>query len=107
MIAPEFLAGPALDKWREVTSLVVDFNPDLLAAYCSAYGRWVQAERWLADPDHGTVVTICDDKGNVKTHGPAPQLAICEKSLKEMARLAKDLRLDAKLAKARSRQAKR
>lgn len=59
-----------------------------LAAYCAAYGRWVRAEQWLADPEHGPVVTIRDDKGNVKSHGPAPQLRIAEQASKEMSRLA-------------------
>jgi hypothetical protein len=63
-----------------------------LAAWCAAYGRWYDAEEWLSDPGHGAVLTIRDDKGNVKSHGPAPQVAIAERSVKEMARLAKMLR---------------
>jgi len=51
------------------------------------------AETWLNDPEHGPVVTIRDDKGNVRSHGPAPQLAIAEQSAKEAVRLAKSLRL--------------
>jgi phage terminase small subunit len=64
-----------------------------LAAYCLAASRWQAAEEWLQHPDHGPVLTIRDDKGNVKSHGPDPHLRIAETSLKEMGRLAKTLRL--------------
>ena len=92
---PVPLRGAALKRWRELVGAADWRTGELatLAAYCAAHGRWAEAEEWLADPEHGAVVTIRDDKGNIKSHGPAPQLAIGERAAKEMARLAKELRL--------------
>jgi len=78
---------------RLATAAVPVAKLQQLAEYCAAYGRWVAAEEWLAEPGHGPVMTIRDDKGNIKSHGPAPHLAIVERSAKEMARLAPGLRL--------------
>lgn len=96
---PVPLHGVALARWREMIG-AADWKPGemaTLAAYCAAFGRWADAEAWLSDPEHGPVVTIRDDKGNIKSHAPAPQLAIGERAAKEMGRLAKDLRLTHRL----------
>lgn len=99
IIPPAPLAGAALDRWTALAPTVAarpNTRPSTmtqLAAYCAAFGRWHDAEAWLADPEHGPVITIRDDKGNVRSHGPAPQVAIAERSAKEMARLAKELKL--------------
>ena len=87
------ITGPAMAKWGSLTAARTWPPHHLmpLAAYCAAWGRWVQAEAWLADPEHGPVVTIRDDKGNIKSHGPAPQLTISERSAKEMERLGRIL----------------
>lgn len=92
---PVVLVGEALAEWnRRINDRAWPPSARMnLAAYCAAFGRWHDAEQWLADPDHGPVVTIRDDKGNIKSHGPAPQLAIAERSIKEMARIAKLIRL--------------
>lgn len=90
---PVRLVGAAQAAWNE--RVRDGLRPEQvmnLAAWCAAYGRWYDAEEWLSDPAHGAVLTIRDDKGNVKSHGPAPQVAIAERSVKEMARLAKMLR---------------
>jgi phage terminase small subunit len=58
-----------------------------LAAYCVAWSRWVESEKWIAE--HGTVMTIKDDKGNIKSYGDAPQLKIAERSSKEVVRLGR------------------
>jgi len=92
---PAWLAGASLEKWTELQALR-EWRPsqlDHVAAYCAAYGRWVDAERWLAEPGNGPVVTIVDAKGNVKMHATAPQVLVGERAAKEMARLAKLLRL--------------
>lgn len=91
---PTFLTWHAADKWREIVRDHDDIDDlDALAAYCATYGRWRAAEEWLADPGpgHGAVVTICDDKGNVKSHAPAPQIAIAVQAAREMGRLRKAL----------------
>lgn len=85
-----------MNKWNEICSgNGIWSGADIinLTAYCAAFGRWHDAEEWLSDPAHGPVVTIRDDKGNIKTHGPAPQLGIAEKAQKEMIRLAKAIGL--------------
>lgn len=92
---PDWMAGDALDRWRGLIGSRA-WKPaqiDSLAAYCAAYGRWMAAERWLASPGNGPVATILDDKGNVKTHSTAPEVLVGERASKEMARLAKALRL--------------
>lgn len=68
-------------------------NPDLLEAYVLAWSRWKNAEEWLSDPNHGPVITIRDDKGNVKVHGIAPQVKVSESASREMARLAAALNI--------------
>lgn len=97
---PPLPLGPdGAAKWAELVGKVqgqTARKPSVLtdlAAYCVAFDRWCAAERWLADPEHGPVITIRDDKGNIKSHGPAPQLAISERASKEMTRLARGLRV--------------
>lgn len=95
---PETLTGLGRKKWIEILEGVdgsENVNLDILHAYCRAYARWMQMEQWLADPENGIVVTITDDKGNIKTHGAAPQFSIAERSCKEMSRLGKILGLNA------------
>ena len=93
------LRGVARAKWDELAPVVAarprtkPTDMQTLAAYCAAYGRWADAEAFLADPAHGPVLTIRDDKGNVRSHGPAPQLVIAERASKEMSRLAKLLHI--------------
>jgi phage terminase small subunit len=71
---------------------------DTLTAYCAAWSRWRAAEEWLATPaEDGSdryIVSVYDDKGVCKSHGLSPQVALSERSNKEMTRLAKILRLN-------------
>lgn len=95
--SPIPLRPAAAGKWEEITGRVrpKPWTTDELAqvaAYAAAYGRWCEAETTLAGAA-GPILTISDDKGNIKSHGPAPEIAVAEKALKEMARLAKILRL--------------
>lgn len=70
---------------------------DTLTAYCAAWARWRSAEEWLATPDENGVdryvVSTYDDKGVCKSHAVTPQVALSERSEKQMTRLAKVLRL--------------
>lgn len=96
-VSPIPLRAAAAAKWAE---LATGPRPKpwstaehaQLAAYCAAYGRWFEAESRLAGAG-GPIVTISDDKGNIKSHGPAPEIAVAVAALKEMARLAKILRI--------------
>lgn len=95
---PAVLEESARAKWIELTDRI-DFAPhelDALTAYCVAWGRFVSAETWLRHPDHDTIMTITDDKGQVKSHGIVPQVALSERSAREMTRLSKVLRLNRK-----------
>jgi phage terminase small subunit len=91
---PFWMTGAALDRWQEMCRDREwrDWQLDTLAAYCAAYGRWCDAEKWLATPGHGAILTIRDDKGNIKSHGPAPQVAAAERARREMSRLLSILR---------------
>ena len=102
-MTPTFLDTRAQAKFAELSTLH-KFAPDQidqLAAYCASYSRWVAAEEWLCDPRYdadghptrGPVATILDDKGNIKTILASPQIAIAERAVKEMARIAKLLKL--------------
>ena len=99
MSSPEFLRGPGLLKWETITAildarrLASPVVLDAVAAYCVAYGRWAAAETWLNDPKHGPVITIKDDKGNIKSHGPSPYITISERAGKEMSRIAETVKL--------------
>ncbi len=92
------LTGTARAQWDTLAPILTArpkiraTDLDMLAAYCVAYGRWADAESFLSTPGHA-VLTIRDDKGNIKSHGPAPQLVISERASKEMARLARLLRI--------------
>ncbi len=50
---PNFLSDEALGEWQRVTpqlerlGLISELDRAALAAYCQAYGRWVEAERGL------------------------------------------------------------
>lgn len=83
-------------KWTEIAGLKSwgIGERDQILAYCLAYQRFVAAQKWLMTPGHGPVITIRDDKGNVKSHGKAPQLIMSDDAAREMARIGKLLRLD-------------
>ena len=100
MTEPGWMAASAAGKWRELRARYAfgEHELDSLAAYCAAWGRWRDAEAWLAAPDNGSVVTIRDDKGNVRVHATAPQLSVAERAAKEMARIDKTLRLRSRKA---------
>lgn len=93
---PEVLNQDGSAKWGEIMERFAGKkrgpNMDLVLAYCTAYQRWMEAERFVAE--HGTVITIRDDKGIIKSHGATPQLRIAESSCKEMTRIGKSLGLN-------------
>lgn len=99
----DFIDPVAQAKYSELCSLreFTAYELDQLAAYCSSYSRWRAAEEWLSDPavdengnpTRGHVATILDDKGNIKTILPSPQIGIAERASREMARIGKALRL--------------
>jgi P27 family predicted phage terminase small subunit len=59
--APDFLSAEALKEWDRLTveldavGLLTNLDRAALAAYCQAYGRWLLAERMVANM--GTLLT--------------------------------------------------
>lgn len=84
---PPFELKPdARVRWDRL-GLAGDLDDDALlaaASYAASYGRVVELERWLAE--NGTVVTIRDDKGNVRTHTKSPRVELLRTERKELDR---------------------
>lgn len=64
---------------------------DAFEAYCIERERWLSAEANVRE--HGPVLTLRNDKGEVQKIVANPALAIAQKSAAAMQRLAKFLRL--------------
>lgn len=89
---PTYLDGDALDKWRELAAelhpsgLLTSVDVDALVFYCVLYARWKKAEKIVKEK--GEVIKTVG--GNIIQN---PYLAISNRALKEMARLAADFGL--------------
>lgn len=85
---PVGLSERGLARWRELEHARewTDAQRQLVAAYCASWGRWADAVAHVAE--HGAVVTITDDKGNVKVHGPSPHIKVAEQAMREWRDLA-------------------
>jgi P27 family predicted phage terminase small subunit len=81
--APAHLAGPAREEWNRITvelvklKLISQLDRAALAAYCTAYGRWIEAEAKVKEL--GTVVNDGAGKAVVNPH-----LTIADRALKQM-----------------------
>jgi len=95
---PIELTSDARTEWRRVSTILCadaiinELDRGLLAAYCQAYGRWVQAERVLAkmaelDPI-ASALTITTKNGNAIQN---PIIGIANKALADLARYAVEL----------------
>jgi P27 family predicted phage terminase small subunit len=77
---PSHLCPPAKAEWRRLAAqltilrILTELDRAALAAYCQAYGRWVEAERKL----HGTPILIKLPSGFVQQN---PSLTIANKQL--------------------------
>ncbi len=84
---PLDLGDDALAEWKRVTprllelGLVTEVDLAPLAAYCQAYGRWVDAEAQLENEG----LTLTTSKGNVIQN---PLLGIANKARNDMVRFA-------------------
>ena len=82
---PRHLSGDAKAEWRRVTvqlrtqGLITLIDRAALAAYCQAYGRWVQAEEALSKSS----LLIKTTNGNVI---PNPYLHIANRAMDDMRR---------------------
>ena len=62
-----------------------------LAAYCQCVGRYLAADSWITK--NGTVATIRNDKGEVKSSFIAPQLTVSLKLLEKILAYQKEFGL--------------
>ena len=87
---PEHLSNVAAKEWRRVAKtlhsigVLTVIDRAALAAYCQAYGRWVEAEEKLAD----TPTIFKTPSGYVQQ---SPWLAIANKQLELMGRYMTEL----------------
>ena len=89
-ICPSYITGEARIEWRYIVPRLVKLgfiekvDRTTLAAYCTAYQRWRQAERLV------TSLMVKTVNGNIIQH---PALSIAERSLLTMNKLAADIGL--------------
>ncbi len=82
---PASLSGPVLAKWHEIAPrlhamrVLTQADADALAIYCTNWVRWRESVAW-AD-EHGSTVTIRNDKGEVRFLAIAPQVTAGFKAL--------------------------
>ena len=91
---PDFLNQPAQDEWWRIVEelqrlkMLTTFDVTTLAAYCQSWGRWVDAERKLAqiravNPDAALMV-----KGSLSNMVPNPLIKIARLAALDMVRYA-------------------
>lgn len=94
---PAWLSPEAKREWTRVTveldEMGVLARADLaaLSMYCTCWARWQEAEK--AIEDEGSVITMRDDKGNVKWVQPSPWIGIATKMLDRVHKLAAEFGL--------------
>lgn len=92
---PPELTSDARIEWNQISlklhkcGLLTTIDRSVLAAYCQAYGRWVEAERVLADMARRDPVTrgllIKTTNGNVIQN---PMIGTANKAMSDMVRYA-------------------
>lgn len=89
---PAHLSAPAKTEWKRLVrylhdlGIITELDRSALAAYCQAYGRWVEAERALKK----SPPLLRTPAGYVQ---PSPWLAIANKNLELMHRFISELGL--------------
>jgi P27 family predicted phage terminase small subunit len=80
---PQHLSEVARTEWRRIAPLLAEIglltaiDRAALAAYCQAYGRWVEAERMIAE--HGTLMRSPSGQPV-----PSPLLRIAHTAMRQM-----------------------
>ena len=89
---PPELSSDALKEWKKISrqlfaaGILTVVDRAVLAAYCQAYGRWVQAERALAGVEQqGAGLLIRTTKGHLIQH---PLLGVANRAMSDMVRYA-------------------
>ncbi len=89
---PAHLSPSAKAEWKRLAGslnrigMLTEIDRAAMAAYCQAYGRWVEAERKLAE----TPALLKTPAGYVQ---PSPWIAIANKQLELMAKFMAELGL--------------
>ena len=85
--APPHLSPEAREEWNRLAQelyglgILSTIDRAALAAYCQAYGRWVEAEEQIRNPDGTMNLTETTSNGNVIQN---PLVGIANKSLELM-----------------------
>lgn len=85
--APPHLSPEALEEWERLAQelyelgILSSIDRAALAAYCQAYGRWVEAEEQLRNPDGSMKLTETTANGTIVQN---PLVGIANKSLELM-----------------------
>lgn len=86
---PRHLNEAAKREWRRMVKLLMELNlytevdRAALAMYCQAWGRWVEAERKLAEADNGLVLISCNT-GNLYQN---PWLHVANRAWEQMRKI--------------------
>ena len=82
---PEWLSDTAKAEWLRVSpileslGLLTAADQTAFAGYCACYAEWERAQRFITE--NGQVLTLRDDKGNVRSVIPAPEIGIAVRML--------------------------
>lgn len=94
--APADLTAAEKKIWKAVAG-EVDDSPvaaELLRAWCASVVELRAAEAWVRE--HGTVLTLRDDKGNVRSMAQAPKYVQVRALRADLLKLAEALKLSPK-----------
>ena len=104
LTVPADLDADATAVWAEVAGWLdarMEGGPvdaELLRAWCRSVVELREAEAWVAE--HGTVMTVRDDKGNVRSSTTAPKYAQVRALRADLVRLAEAMGVAGKVRRA-------
>lgn len=93
--APDGLSAEAAEVWRDVAAdaeshgLLDAIDRELLRSWCSTVAELRAAEAWVSE--HGTTLTLRDDKGNVRSVVQAPKFVQVRGLRADLVKLASQL----------------
>ncbi len=93
-VAPEWLSPAQRAEWERVRAPLGELSTrkaQILEAYAVERARWLEAEAYLQE--HGAVLILRTEKGEVKQAVEAPQLKISARAQDRMLKLGSALGL--------------
>lgn len=98
---PSWMDSTAKKEWKRVAKtleelgLLTQLDMASLAAYCQSYAVYVHAQKIANDyyKEHGRYTTSYTNKSGAENQVSIPEIAICEKALKQMKMFANDFGL--------------